>query len=65
VVGFSVPSTPEEPWQYRVLDQLPSGIDEAQLREDLALTPTQRLEKLQALVAFAEEAARARRDRLR
>lgn len=37
-------------WDERILALLPSGVDETQLSENLRLTPTQRLEKLQALV---------------
>jgi hypothetical protein len=51
---------PDEPWQYRLLDSLPSSLDEGQLMENLKLTPTQRMEKLQAMVDFAAELERSR-----
>jgi hypothetical protein len=56
---------PAEPWQYRVLDALPPSLDEALLREELALTPEQRLERLRELTDLAEEAQRARDGRVR
>lgn len=54
----------DEPWQYRVLDQLPPGVDLAQLRAALRLTPTQRVEAVVALMKVAEDlqAARKRKD---
>jgi len=51
----------EEFWQYRVLDQLPSGIDEAQLRAALAMTPTERVEAVRRLQALCEQLQAARR----
>jgi len=56
---------PEEPWQYRLLDLLPSSIDRGQLLEGLKLTPTERIEQVRAMGAFVEEVAKARGDRLR
>lgn len=57
----------DEPWQYRVLDALPPGIDEAQLERDRALTPTERLEAVTRLMELADELraamARAREPR--
>jgi hypothetical protein len=51
----------DEPWQYRVLDKLPPGIDRAQLERALTLTPTARLEAVVALMRLAEEMSQARR----
>jgi len=45
---------PEEPWQYRLLDVLPRGVDPDQLAADRRLTPTERVEKLQRLNAAAK-----------
>jgi hypothetical protein len=42
-------------WDERILALLPSSVDLTQIREDLRLTPTQRLEKLQALLEAAEK----------
>jgi hypothetical protein len=50
---------PDEPWQYRILDALPSSLDMDQLRENLKLTQTERMQKLQAMVNFAAELERA------
>lgn len=47
-------SFPDEPWQYRVLDALPPGIDHAQLARAKLLTPTERVE---AMIALAEAGA--------
>lgn len=41
-------------WDQRVLALLPSGVDETQIAEDLKLSPTERLLKLQALVESVE-----------
>ena len=49
----------DEPWQYRVLDQLPPGVDRAQLERDRALTPTERLEAVEQMMALGEELRRA------
>ncbi|MBX3202743.1 MAG: hypothetical protein KF850_04340 [Labilithrix sp.] len=45
----------DEPWQYRVLDQLRCGVDLAQLERTRSWTPTQRLEALEELMALADE----------
>ena len=50
----------EEPWQYRVLDQLAPGVDRAQLAAALRMTPTERLEAVQALLEFGRELREAR-----
>jgi hypothetical protein len=44
----------DEPWQYRVLDALPAGVDRAQLERNLQLSPTERIEAMMTLVATAE-----------
>ncbi|MFO0597006.1 MAG: hypothetical protein U0228_16945 [Myxococcaceae bacterium] len=41
-------------WDQRILALVPSSVDETQLIENLRLTPTERLEKLQALVNAIE-----------
>jgi hypothetical protein len=51
----------DEPWQYRVLDALPPGIDEAQLRAGRAMTPAERIAAAEELARFAEELQAARR----
>jgi hypothetical protein len=38
-------------WDERILALLPPSVDMTQIAEDLRLTPTQRLEKLQQLLA--------------
>jgi hypothetical protein len=45
----------EEPWQYRVLELLPPGVDRAQLAAAQRLTPTERLESVVALVELGNE----------
>jgi hypothetical protein len=54
---------PEEPWQYRVLDQLAPGVDRAQLERSLRQTPTERLDAAAALVEFADALRQAMRER--
>ena len=49
----------EEPWQYRVLDRLPAGVDPAQLEATLKLTVTERLDAVAELVALGEELQKA------
>jgi len=53
---------PEEPWQYRLLDMLPSSIDKDLLRETLKMTPTERLECVRQMAGLIEEVARRRGD---
>ncbi len=45
----------DEPWQYRVIDQLPPGIDHAQLERALALTPSERIDAVIELMSFAAD----------
>lgn len=45
----------EEPWQYRVLERLPPGIDRGQLEQMRRLTPTERLEAVVDLMELGEE----------
>jgi hypothetical protein len=54
---------PDEPWQYRVLDLLPPGVDLAQLEQARKLTPTQRVEAAMRLAEIAEAIWRARAKR--
>jgi hypothetical protein len=42
-------------WDQRILALVPSSVDPTQVAEDLRLTPTQRLEKLQALLEATEQ----------
>lgn len=45
----------DEPWQYRVLDALPSGIDLAQLERARSWTFGERLDALTQMMELAEE----------
>jgi hypothetical protein len=45
----------EEPWQYRVLDRLPQGVDPAQIAQMLKRTPTERLDAVVDFMLLAEE----------
>jgi hypothetical protein len=49
----------EEPWQYRVLDDLPSGVDRAQLERARELSPAERLDDVARLMALAAELQQA------
>ena len=40
----------ERAWDERILDAVPAGVDETLIIENLRLTPTARVERLQALV---------------
>lgn len=55
----------DEPWQYRVLDALPSGIDHAQLERARSMTPEERFDAAIALIAFGETMRDAMKLRLR
>lgn len=50
----------EQPWQYRILDALPSGVDAAQLEAARRMTPTERVEAMVRLVELGERMRRAR-----
>ncbi|HEU4406642.1 MAG TPA: hypothetical protein VFS43_15350 [Polyangiaceae bacterium] len=43
------------PWDKRVLALLPPGVDRSQIRENVRLSPTERVERMLAFAAFAEE----------
>lgn len=51
----------DEPWQYRVLDALPSGVDEAQLDHALTLSPTERVQSVVDLMRVAADLQSAMR----
>jgi hypothetical protein len=51
---------PDQPWQYRILDQLPSGVDVAQLEQARRMTPTERVEAMCRLVELGEMLRHAR-----
>lgn len=51
-------------WDERIFERIPSGVDESLIRENLKLTPTERLEKMTRVLAFIDEVKRANRDRL-
>ncbi len=46
-----------------VIEAYKAGIDRTLLRENLKLTPAQRLDRLQSMTRFYEEAQQARRQR--
>ncbi len=49
----------DDTWDAQVLRALPSGIDVSILEERLRLTPTQRLERMIAMLQLIEESRRA------
>jgi hypothetical protein len=51
----------ESPWQYRVLDATPSGIDLAQLEATRRLSPQERVVALMKLMQVVEELQLARK----
>jgi hypothetical protein len=50
----------DQPWQYRILDQLRPGVDIAQIQRALQMTPTERVESVVALMRVAEDIAKAK-----
>jgi hypothetical protein len=60
-VAATINEAPELAWDQRILALLPSSVDLGQLRENLRLTPTERVEQMLALVEFIEsQGGRAR-----
>ena len=57
----------DAPWQYRVLDALPAGVDRAQLERARAMSPAERIDAAVELAEIGEalrqgvERAKARR----
>jgi hypothetical protein len=49
----------DEPWQYRVLDLLPPGIDHAQLERARSMSATERLDAVVELMELGEALAEA------
>jgi hypothetical protein len=45
----------EEPWQYRILDSLPGGVDHAQLAQMRKLTPSERIDAVTDAMEIGEE----------
>jgi hypothetical protein len=54
----------EKSWDQRILELIPSGVDETLIEENHRLTPTERLEKMCRVLRFVEDVKRANRDRL-
>ncbi len=54
----------DKTWDQRIFELVPSGADESVVDENLKLTPTERLEKMCAVLTFLEDVKRANRDRL-
>ena len=54
-------SVGEPTWDQRILAAVPPSVDPTLVTESLGLTPTERLARLQAMMAFVE-LARTRRD---
>ncbi|WP_394822832.1 hypothetical protein [Pendulispora albinea] len=57
---YSLLDPGEEPWDVRILNLLPSSIDETQLDENLKLTPEERLLKMLAALRSIEAARGSR-----
>lgn len=52
-------------WDQRVLAQIDAGVDESQIDENLALTPTERIRKMSRFLALAQQLRRATASELR
>lgn len=50
----------DQPWQYRVLDRLPPGVDAAQLEQARRMSPTERVEAMRKLVELGDTIRRAK-----
>jgi hypothetical protein len=50
-----IDSPNELTWDQRILAQIESGIDVTQIEENLKLTPTERLERMEAALRELEE----------
>lgn len=61
--GDAQPAGPT--WDQRILAVIDAGVDDSLLRENLKLSPTERVEKMREVLLFAEEARRARGHQLR
>lgn len=48
-------------WDQRILAQLPPGVDRSQIRENLKLSPTERVEQMLEYAALLEETRGKRR----
>ncbi len=46
----------DKPWDVRILELIDSGIDVTLIDENLRRTPSERLERMQRMVRFLEEA---------
>ena len=52
-------SSDEKPWDVRILEVVPSGVDGTLIEENLRLSPTERLEKMRAVLIFIDDARNA------
>jgi hypothetical protein len=52
-------------WDQRIFAVVDSGVDDSLLRENLKLSPTERIEKMREVLLFAEESRRARGHKVR
>ncbi|MEX2208320.1 MAG: hypothetical protein WEF50_19035 [Myxococcota bacterium] len=50
----------DAPWDARILELIDAGIDGTLIEESLRRTPTERLARMQAMLAFLEQAKRDR-----
>ena len=48
-------SDDEKPWDVRILERIPSGVDGTLVAENLRLTPTERIEQMVALLALMDD----------
>ena len=49
----------DKPWDVRIFEQVPPGVDETLIAERLKMTPTERVESMLQALLFAEEARKA------
>jgi hypothetical protein len=49
------PSDSRATWDRRILERIESGVDVTLIEENLKLTPTERLERMEAMLRMLEE----------
>ena len=57
----TAPQRDDAPWDVRILELIDAGIDGTLIEENLRRTPTERLARMQKMLAFLEQAKRDRR----
>ncbi|MBI4540165.1 MAG: hypothetical protein HY704_11725 [Gemmatimonadetes bacterium] len=54
----------DKPWDVRIFERIPSGVDTTLIEENLRLTATERLENMRRVLRFVQGVRATRGDRL-